>query len=72
MTKECEDNLNSYNFDFSKMHFGHISYKEFCQIMDRKLTFFGTNACHEVGIEMTMMLKEMGADSLPEAFVISL
>ena len=24
---------------------------------DRKLTFSGTNACYEVGIEMTIMLK---------------
>ena len=22
---ECEDNLNSFNFDLSKIHFGHIS-----------------------------------------------
>ena len=28
---------------------------------DRKLTFLGTNACHEVGIEMNIMLKETGS-----------
>ena len=34
---------------------------------DVKLTFAGTNACHEVGIKATIMLKEKGANSLPEA-----
>ena len=38
---------------------------------DVKLTFAGTNACHEVGIKATIMLKEKGANSLLEAFLFS-
>ena len=34
---------------------------------DVKLTFLGTNACHEVGFAATILLKEKGANSLPEA-----
>ena len=34
---------------------------------DVKLTFSRTNACHEVGNEATILLKEKGANSLPEA-----
>ena len=37
------------------------------RIKYRKLTFVGTNACHEASIEMIIMLKEKGVD-LPEAF----
>ena len=37
------------------------------KIKYRKLTFLGTNACHEASIEMIIMLKEKGVD-LPEAF----
>ena len=50
-----------------------IKYYRFIECLsssrDRKLTFSWTNACHEVGIEMNIMLKEMGADSLLEAFL---
>ena len=38
---------------------------------DVKLTFAGTNACHEVGIDATIMQKEKGANSLPEAYFCS-
>ena len=38
---------------------------------DVKLTFARTNACHEVGIDATIMQKEKGANSLPEAYFCS-
>ena len=38
---------------------------------DVKLTFAGTNTCHEVGIDATIMQKEKGTNSLPEAYFCS-